>query len=270
MKKTVSELIDARYGAQYETLITYKQWRDNLRTYISVLRQLSSFAQKQGFALVEGTKEEIAKKFSTTAATFDAFQARFPDLLKIEGGSFPGRREARKSGVLLTRHSLEEIILTSLEGAPPITTRERKTVRALKVNDVYGGATEMGYRADEIKFILEIMEARDLVEVVGAWVQEKSRPSVSLDALAEQVMRFRHDADLLHAAVHQPETELFAQRGNKYSNQLKEIRKHHREAELVVLDELVQSDLRVLHTLVIREIDASGTCRKNALGRATE
>ncbi len=255
IEKTVSELIDARYGAQYETLITYKQWRDNLRTYISVLRQLSSFAQKQGFALVEGTKEEIAKKFSTTAATFEAFQARFPDLLKIEGGSFPGRREPRKSGVLLTRHSLEEVILSSLEGAPTITTRERKTVRALKLDEIHGGAADMGYRPDEIKFIIEIMQARDLVEIVGGWLQERSHPSISLEVLTEQVMRFKHDADLLHAAVHQPEIEFVAQRGNKYTNQLKDFRKQHKEAELVALDEQVQSDLRLLQTLVNREIN---------------
>jgi len=258
VEKAVSTLITARYGDQYETLITYKQWRDNLRSYISVLRQLSSFAQKQGFALVEGTKEEIAKKFSTTAATFDAFQSRFPDLLKIEGGSFPSRREARKSGVLLTRHSLEEVILNWLEGASSITTREHKTVRAVKVDEVYGGAASMGYRPDEIKFILEIMEARDLVEVVGGWLQERSRPSVSLDVLAEQVMRFKQDADLLHAAVHQDETELFVQRGNKYANQLKDFRKHLKESELVALDEQVQSDLRLLQTFVNRGINQLG------------
>lgn len=255
VEKVVTTLIHARYGDQYETLITYKQWRDNLRSYISVLRQLSSFAQKQGFVLLEGTKEEIAKKFSTTAATFDAFQTRFPEFIKIEGGSFPSRRETRKSGVLLTRHSLEEVILSSLEDAPTITMRDQKTVKALKIDEVYGGAAYMGYRPDEIKFIIEIMEARELIEVVGDWLQEKSRPSVSLDVLAEQVVKFKHDADVLHTVVHQPETELFAQRGDKYAIQLKDLRRQHRENELVALDEQVRSDLRLLQTLVNREIN---------------
>jgi hypothetical protein len=258
IEKIVSDLIDARYGDQYSTLITYKQWRDNLRTYISVLRQLTSFAQKQGFALVEGTKEDIAKKFSTTAATFDAFQARFPALIKIDGDSFPRRREARQSGVFLTRHSLEEVILSSLEGAPTITTREGNTARALKLDEVNGGAADMGYRPDETKFIIEIMQARDLVEVVGGWLQERCRPSVSLDVLTEQVMRFKHDADLLHAAVQQPEIKLVAQRGSKYTTQLKDFCKQQKEAELVALDEQVQSDLRLLQTLVNREINVLG------------
>ena len=49
VEQIVMQLIEVRYGDQYRTLITYKQWRNALRDYIAALNQLDSFAQKQGF-----------------------------------------------------------------------------------------------------------------------------------------------------------------------------------------------------------------------------
>ncbi|MCX9080154.1 MAG: hypothetical protein OIN84_19500, partial [Candidatus Methanoperedens sp.] len=193
---TVGSLIEARYDDRYHSLITYKQWRDSLRSYISALKQLHSFAQKQGFSVVDGTKDDIARLFSTTAASFDAFQSRFSQLLEIEGDSFPSRAEiraGRKGGVRFTRHPLEEIILTSLEGAASSTKRDGKILNALRLDDVYGGAGELGYRKDETTFILDIMEARDLIEMDGGWVCEKPRISISIDILSEQVQLFKRE-----------------------------------------------------------------------------
>jgi hypothetical protein len=48
-------------------------------------------------------------------------------------------------------------------------------------------SAELGYRKDEIDFILDIMEARDLVEADGGWVRKKPHPTVSIGALNEQV-----------------------------------------------------------------------------------
>jgi hypothetical protein len=259
IEQSVGSLIETRYDDRYHTLITYKQWRDSLRSYISALKQLPNFSQKQGFSVVEGTKDDIARLFSTTAASFDAFQSRFSQLLQIEGDTFPSRAEIkagrRRGGVRFTRHPLEEIILTSFEGATISTKRDGKALSALRLDDVYGGAAELGYRRDEIKFTLDIMEARDLVEVDGGWVREKPRTSVSIDALNEQVQLFKREADLLHQANGQPDTKLMAQRAEQYIQRLKELRKHRNEAELTVLDEQIQADKPLLQAQIEREIN---------------
>jgi hypothetical protein len=258
IEQSVGSLIETRYDDRYHTLITYKQWRDSLRSYISALKQLPNFSQKQGFSVVEGTKDDIARLFSTTAASFDTFQSRFSQLLQIEGDAFPSRAEVkagRKGGVRFTRHPLEEIILTSLEGATTSTKRDGKTLSALRLDEVYGRAAELGYRRDEIKFTLDIMEARDLVEVDGGWVREKPRTSVSIDTLNEQVQLFKREADLLYQANGQPDTKLMSQWAEQYVQRLKELRRHRNEAELIVLDEQIQTHRPLLQAQIEREIN---------------
>jgi len=258
IEQSVGSLIETRYDDRYHTLITYKQWRDSLRSYISALKQLPNFSQKQGFSVVEGTKDDIARLFSTTAASFDAFQSRFSQLLQIEGDAFPSRADVkagRKGGVRFTRHPLEEIILASFEGATTSTKRDGKALSALRLDDVYGGAEELGYRRDEIKFTLDIMEARDLVEVDGGWVREKQRTTVSIDTLNEQVQLFKREADLLHQANGQPDTKLMSLRAEQYVQRLKELRRHRNEAELIVLDEQIQADRPLLQAQIEREIN---------------
>jgi hypothetical protein len=258
IEQCVGSLIETRYGDQYHTLITYKQWRDSLRSYISALKQLPNFSQKQGFSVVEGTKDDIARLFSTTASSFDAFQSRFSQLLQIEGDTFPSRAEVkagRKGGVRFTRHPLEEIILASFEGTTTSTKRDGKTLSALRLDDVYGGSAELGYRRDEIKFTLDIMEARDLVEVDGGWVREKPRTSVSIDALNEQVQLFKREADLLYQANGQPDAKHMSDRAEQYVQRLKGLYRHRNEAELIVLDEQIQADRLLLQAQIEREIN---------------
>jgi hypothetical protein len=258
IEQIVGSLIETRYDDRYHTLITYKQWRDSLRSYISALKQLPNFSQKQGFSVVEGTKDDIARLFSTTAASFDAFQSRFSQLLQIEGDAFPSRADVkagRKGGVRFIRHPLEEIVLASFEGTTTTTKRDGKTLSALRLDDVYGGAADLGYRRDEIKFTLDIMEARDLVEVDGGWVREKPRTSVSIDTLNEEVQLFKREADLLHQANGQPDTKLMSQRAEQYVQRLKELRRHRNEAELIVLDEQIQADRLLLQAQIEREIN---------------
>lgn len=257
IEQIIGELIETRYHDRYHTLMTYKQWRDSLRSYISALKQLPNFSQKQGISVVEGTKDDIARLFSTTAASFDTFQSRFSQLLQIEGDTFPSRADVkagRRGGVRFTRHPLEEIILASFEGASISTTRDGKAVRAMRLDDIYESAADLGYRRDETKFGLDIMEARELVEVDGGWVREKSRTFVSIDILNERAQLFKREADLLYQVNGQPDTKLMSQRGEQYVLRLKELRRHRNEAELLILDEQIEADSPLLQAQIEREI----------------
>jgi hypothetical protein len=257
IEKVVEHLIETRYGDQYHTLITYKQWRDNLRSYISALKQLPSFAQKQGFATVEGTKDEIARYFSTTAASFDTFQSRFPELVQIEGGSFPSRGEiksGRKGGVKFTRHIVEESILANLSGAVKTVKRDGKEVKVLRVDAVYHEVSEQGYRKDEIEFILDIMKARDLIEIEGGWIWEKQRPTISTKSLAEQVQLLKQEAKLLHQASENPAAQHVVQQAEHSIQRLKALSQAHKESELVLLDEQIQTDRKLIQTLIDHEL----------------
>lgn len=263
IEKTVGELIEARYGEQYHTLITYKQWRDRLRDYISALNQLPSFAQKQGYAVVEGNKDEIAKLFSATSASFDSFQSRFSQLIEIDGGSFPSREElrrGRRGGIRFTRHPLEETIYASLEDSTTTTKRNGEVRKALRLDYIYGGALELGYREDEIKYILEIMQARDLIEANAEWIAEKPRPDISPRKIHTQILDFKRQAEMLVKANQQPDAKQMLARAEQHLQRFAEFDEHKNEIELIILAEQVEADILLLNTVIEREI---GLLREN-------
>ncbi len=256
IEKTVGELIEARYGEQYYTLITYKQWRDRLRDYVSALNQLSSFAQKQGYAPVEGKKEEIAKYFGTTAASFDAFQSRFADFIQIDESFSRGRT----GSVKFTRHPLEETIYASLEDSTTTTKRNGEVRKALSLDYIYGGALELGYREDEIKYILEIMQARDLIEAEAEWIAEKPRPDISPRKIHTQILDFKRQSEMLVKANQQPDAKQMLTRAEQHLQRFAEFDEHKNEIELIILAEQVEADILLLNTVIEREI---GHLREN-------
>lgn len=263
IEKTVGELIEARYGEQYHTLITYKQWRDRLRDYISALNQLPSFAQKHGYAVVEGNKDEIAKLFSATSASFDSFQSRFSQLIEIDGGSFPSREEirrGRRGGIRFTRHPLEETIYASLEDSTTTTKRNGEVRKALRLDYIYGGALELGYREDEIKYILEIMQARDLIEANAEWIAEKPRPDISPRKIHTQILDFKRQSEMLVKANQQPDAKQMLTRAEQHLQRFAELDEHKNEIELIILAEQVAADILLLNTVIEREI---GLLREN-------
>lgn len=251
VENVVGALIEARYGDQYQTLITYKQWRDRLRDYISALNQLPSFAQKQGYAAVEGKKDEIAKYFGTTAASFDAFQSRFSDLIQIET---PFSR-AKAGSVRFTRHELEETIFASLEESATTVKRNGEIRKALRLEDIYGGASEMGYREDEVKYILQIMEARDLIETSAEWVAEKPRPDVAPRKIRARILEFKRQSETLAKANQQPDAKQMLARAEQYLNRFEALDEHENEIELIILAEQVEADIELLSTVIDREIE---------------
>lgn len=256
VEKAVVELVRARYGQNYHTLITFKQWRDKLRDYITALKQLPSFAQRQGYALVEGNKEEIAKYFGSTAASFDAFQNRFSTLIEIDGGAFPTRdeiKQGRKGGIRFTYHPLENKIYTALQEIA--IAEDRQDTPALSVEGVYTDAARLGYRQDEIKYILDIMQARDLIEVIDEeWIVEKPRPDISLEKIYEQISDLKEAAERLVAANEQADTRQMLARAEQYAERFNSLDEHKNEVELVILAEQVEADLALLETVVEREV----------------
>ena len=215
------------------------------------MNQLPSFVQKQGYAAVEGKKDEIAKYFGTTAASFDAFQSRFSDLIQIET---PFTR-AKAGSVRFTRHALEETIFASLEDSATTVKRNGEVRKALRLEDIYGGASEMGYREDEVKFILQIMEARDLVETGAEWVAEKPRPDVAPRKIRARLLEFKRQSETLAKANQQPDAKQMLARAEQYLNRFEALDEHENEIELIILAEQVEADIELLSTVIDREIE---------------
>lgn len=258
IEHTVAYMLGLRYGEQYQTLITFRQWRESLRNYIAALKQLHSFAQKQGFIVVEGTKDEVAKYFSTTAASFDAFQSRISLFLQIEGGAFPSRLEVKKghkSGIRFTRHPLENIILNTLDSSMPPRSYQGVASKALLLSKIHTEAQGLGYRKDEIDFILEIMQARDLIEIDSGWVNEKPHPEISIKKLNEQIQLLKQEADLYFLINKQKDAEQMLKRADQYLKRFRELKEYKNDSELIILIEQVQNDRELLQTLFEREIN---------------
>lgn len=253
VEHVVGILIEARYGDQYQTLMTYKQWRDRLRDYISALNQLPSFAQKQGYAPVKGKKEEIAKFFGTTAASFDAFQSRFSDLIQIEDSFSRGAT----GSVRFTRHPLEETIFASLEDSLRTVKRNGESRKALDFEYIHREAAELGYRDDEVKYVLQIMEARNLIEVDSNWIVAKPRPNVTPRKILERIAELKNLSEMLVQANEQQDAKQMLDRAKRYANRFQELDEHQNEIELLILSEQVEGDLVLLTALIDREIETT-------------
>lgn len=255
----VYKLIKARYGDEYHTLITYNRWRDRLRDYIAALRQLSNFAEKQGYLAIEDTKDNIASYFGTTSASFDAFQSRFSDLLTIEADFQRGQ----KGSVKFIRHPLEEAIFTALQNSESSEQVDDKICQSLSKEYVYQGAIELGYRDDEIDYILQIMEARELIEINPDWIIEKARPNIEVDEIKEQISSFQQDVKHLYATTKSPDVEHLHARAHQYHERFQGLDKHQDEVELLILSERIREDNELLDSLLIREVDTLKTMADN-------
>ena len=257
IEKTVNQLIEIRYGKHYQTLITYKQWRDSLRNYITALRQLNGFAQKQGLVLVEGTKEEIARYFSSTAASFDVYQSRLSLLIKVEGGAFPTRAEVKKgekSGIYFIRHPLENTVLALLEDKKRLSeSRGNKNIE-LSLEIIQNDVQHLGYREEEVNFIVEIMEARDLIEIRDGRISVITHSEISKNRVVEQIMFLIMQAKKLYQVNGQKDAEQMVQRAQIYNQRIQKINNNGDEAELIILLDQVKSDAGLLETLIEREI----------------
>jgi len=252
VETVVSQLLEARYGDDYHPLIAVGNWQSSIKKYINALHRLSSLPEKQGQMNVEGLKEDIAGYFPLSNTALDSFMANFPELIELVR-EFPTRRQAEQGATGAVRfrlHPLEVQIRTWLQASPDTTTvksaGKTHTLHRLPIGQVYSQATELGYKDDEVDAILEVMEARGLIERDQRGnLREALRQVPSVDEVADAVNELQSNINhLLSAFPQAKEFRRLAEEVEKYIAKVEELRETADEATLVSLRRTVTTRLR--------------------------
>jgi len=248
----VSQLLEARYGDDYHSLIAVGNWQSSIKKYINALHRLPSLPEKQGQMNVEGLKEDIAGYFPLSHTALDSFMANFPELIELVR-DFPTRRQAEEGATGAVRfrlHPLEAQIRAWLQASPDTTTvksaGKTHTLHRLPIGQVYSQATELGYKDEEVDILLEVMEARGLIERDRRGnLREALRQAPSVDEVADLVSELQANVNHLQTAFPQAkEFRRLAEEVKKYTAKVEQLRETAEEATLISLRRTVTTRLR--------------------------
>lgn len=265
----VGQLLEARYGDDYHPLIAVGNWQSSIKKYINSLHRLSSLPEKQGQMNVEGLKENIAGYFPLSHTALDSFMANFPELIEPVR-DFPTRRQTEEGATGAVRfrlHPLEVQIRAWLQASPDTTTvksaGKTHTLHRLPIGQIYSQATELGYKDDEVDTLLEVMEARGLIERDRRGnLREALRQVPSVDEVANAVNELQSSISCLQAAFPQAkEFRRLAEEVEKYTAKVEELRETADEATLVSLRRTVTTRL---HDVRAAAEDRQGELRQKA------
>ncbi len=252
VETVVGQLLEARYGDDYHPLIAVGNWQSSIKKYINALHRLPSLPEKQGQMNVEGLKEDIAGYFPLSHTALDSFMANFPELIELVR-DFPTRRQAEEGATGAVRfrlHPLEVQVRAWLQASPDTTTVKSAgkiyTLHRLPVGQVYAQATELGYKDDEVDALLDVMEARGLIERDQRGnLREALRQVPSVDELADAVSELQASIGYLQTAFPQAkEFRRLAEEAEKYAAKIEELRATADEATLVSLRRTITTRLR--------------------------
>ena len=177
----------ARYP-RYATFMAGAQWSAASREYLRALAALPSTLDRRGDQPFRSTKEDLARLLGRTASTLDTFISTYPRLIEIVQ-PFGNRAQNFEGEVRFTLHPLEREFMAALEASPEVADlqsgRQLERVPRMERAALARIGQVAGYRDEEIKLALELLEARDLVLLRDHTVLK--RPvSIDLDGL-------RHD-----------------------------------------------------------------------------
>ncbi|MFZ4828880.1 MAG: hypothetical protein ACOYLB_16140, partial [Phototrophicaceae bacterium] len=215
----VERLLVARYP-EYKTLMGVNQWQKNLQRYMNALQLIDNPYQRQGEIEVDGTKEELATKFTLKSTTFDNFIDNYPDLIKVE------QKWTKDSNgtVRFILHDLERKIRIWLRNSKEITpssVAQSQVIHEIDQGEVYRMARELGYQDDEIEQIISLMKIRGLVETYkNIKIREVPTTTADLDSFASRLFEFeRAILELTHEMMNNQQLKGFQE-------ELEKLKKH--------------------------------------------
>jgi len=252
IENVVKKLIEARYGDFYVTFITYAQWKESIRRYISILEKLGSYSQKIGISPYTGSKDDIAQFFGMATTSFENLISRIPDLIHVENNHFPTKSEinqGKKGGIRFTLHPLEQMIKDSLEQSQDVRQQNSSTLHALHIDDIQSHL-ELGYKEEEIDFALQLLYARGVAERKGEWVIELERKHIAFSDVLSTVDRFYEEAKEYHSVRESADSSRFWALASEYRKQLGTLKQNAKEADLIRLSEDLQRDTVSLQSII--------------------
>lgn len=196
----LQQLLNTIYP-DYEPLVVVGNWTSSLQKYRNALAHLETNYERQGQVTVEGTKTQIANLFTLSNTGLDSFARSFPQL--IDGVSkLPSKEEGT---VRFTLHPLEKMVRHWLQESKQKETAQAANksyeLHRLPKHEIYDRARERGYLEKEIDAILELMEARGLVEQDRrGYVREALTQAPSVDELETEINEWFAELKTLRSA----------------------------------------------------------------------
>jgi hypothetical protein len=133
-----------------------KGWDNHLGAYRDTLSKGHSLRVKRGIDSIKGG----SKLFNMGQVAFDNFCAGIArDLLKVE--QISGRHE---QDIYLIRHPFEELLVEQLQNSSETITIGEQTVNSVKLPAIYQQASKLGYLAEEIEELINILKVRGMAD----------------------------------------------------------------------------------------------------------
>jgi hypothetical protein len=253
----VFNLLRARYGIEYRTLMAISTWRDSMRTYANIIKRLESTVQKQGIIPVEGTRDQTMKLVNLPATTFDTIASNFPDLIEI----VTDFKRAKIGSVRFRLHPLESSILDWLTTSTDTITSDNQVLHRLSASYIVAEAKRQGYKSAEVEQIIIVMNERELVyQDQYRFVVERPSITVSVEEVAIQVELLIAQLELVQNTF--PEaTELRtvnedANALNQMLRQMQGQRKPPDPKTLALIDTRTRSNLKLLAEALHSRLEA--------------
>ncbi len=244
MMESLFEAKCAELYPDYHPLALTKEWKSHLRRYRDVLSR-RPLAERRGREPFTASKEEIAKTFGWSPATFEN-QSRFLQemgLLKVHWGR--GRGAESEARVEFLEHPLEKLLLQTLqrEGRERALTLGPKTrwVKSLEVSRLKERTRRYGYLSDETDEALELLVLRQRIQRAADGTVHEFAGTLGVEELTRQAQELETHLNLL---IHFFQNEL-----SDHLRGLEEARRCLTDPEDEVLLDTAQ---RKLHELEVR------------------
>lgn len=198
----VERLLEARFADTYHTLIAASNWRASLGKYENALNRLSNIYERRGEIDVEGTKKEIADRFTFSNVTLDTFIKTYPMLISV---TRDWRRD-EPGAVRFTLHDLESQVLRWLYSSPK-TERVKVGAKSVEIHilamgEVYQHCRTLGYKDDETETVIRLLTVRGYVEVYRDYLlRELPSPTIDLDEIGHHLKEFEQNLKELTSAI---------------------------------------------------------------------
>lgn len=241
---------------EYETFFVHHNYEGVFNHYLNAMQGMS-LKQRRGRTSVQGTKDELTRRFGLTRrATFETrINAEYKSIIKVNSWSGGGDADAE---IALKIHPLEQRILLAVTESAERRMIDGQLRPYLESNRLADIATELGYRDEETFLTLKLLVGRGylrtdpeakIIYLVGV----EGDPST----LLEEVQKLISDIDKSASLFTHDKLEGFQQEVNALKRRLEEVDEDAEE-----IDEL-QTQLNDLQQLLSDQLTEIGRNLRN-------
>jgi len=256
----VFNILRARYGSGYRTLMSITTWRDSLRTYANILRRLDSPIQRQGVIPVEGTREQIMKLINLTATGFDTLASNLPDFIEI----MTDFKKSRSGAIRFTLHPLETSIQEWLAASSNTIIVSDQTLHRITAGEITAVAKQRGYKAAEVEQIISLMGERELIyHDKHGFVVERPSVNVTINEVVAQIELLNSLVTLVQQSFPEAiEIKSVAETATMLNQMLRQLQNQRKQPDpkaLALIDNKARSNLKLLDDTLRGRLEAVKT-----------